>query len=110
MLCKEPPSSSSSPSLLLMALLATAVEFELESGGESPLLQPEDDAPEGVPASLPRSLLAAFLLTRDRGGVLVIDFGDGIIALEVLEVLRELRRLESRAAAVAFGRAAGLPF
>lgn len=75
-----------------MALLATAVELELESGGESPLLQPEDDASEGVPASLPRSLLAAFLLTRDRGGVLVIDFGDGIMALEVL---RELRRLES---------------
>lgn len=91
------------------ALLATTIAFEVESGGESPLLQPEDDAPEGVPASLPRSLLAAaFFLIRDRGGgVLAIDFGDGVIALEELGVLR---RLESRAAAVAFGRAAGLPF
>lgn len=87
----------------MIALLATAVELEFESGGESPLLQPEDDAPEGVPASLPRSLLAAFFLIRDRGGVgvLAINFGDGVIALEVLGVLR---RFESRAAA------AGLPF
>lgn len=93
-------------------MLTIVVVVVVEPGGESPLLQPEDDAPDGVPASLPRSLvLAAFFLIRDRGGVLALGFGDAVaVAVAALELLGMLRRLESRAAAVALGRAAGLPF